>query len=272
MNRGLLAFFTSAALVLVSLAWTGADEERDVLPRYGVPSTGIKLADRLYDTFHFHGFDDPKMTLQEGLDFLSKRSFRFNVNEQAFKAAEVPDVLRTEIANPNPVPEMIDVQFVVVLQKILSRVPAPTEAGRAMFLLRKDHIEITTGAAIRAELGRPENEPLPPLVHANFEKRPLEDAIKQLGDQVGYSVVLDGKVGDKATMAVTVKLKNAPLDSAVRLLADSADLDMVQVDNLLYVTTRENALRIEATQQKLRRMRAEQAKKLQEGKIPVQQP
>ena len=48
----------------------------------------------------------------------------------------------------------------------------------------------------------------------------------------------------------TATLTNVPIDTAVRLLADMAGLQVIQVDNVLYVTTPENATRFAAELQK----------------------
>jgi hypothetical protein len=58
------------------------------------------------------------------------------------------------------------------------------------------------------------------------------------------NVVLDVRAADKAKVPVTVRFVNTPLDTAVRLLADMAELKPYAVDNLYFVTTRENADRL----------------------------
>jgi hypothetical protein len=41
-----------------------------------------------------------------------------------------------------------------------------------------------------------------------------------------------------------MKLANVPVDTAVRILADAANLSVVQMDNTFYLTTSENATRL----------------------------
>jgi hypothetical protein len=83
-----------------------------------------------------------------------------------------------------------------------------------------------------------------PLVYAIFEKRPLEDALRELSELTDVSVVLDAsRAKETARLPVTATFKNVAVDTAVRLLADLAELKMVRVDNVLYVTTAENAAR-----------------------------
>lgn len=66
-------------------------------------------------------------------------------------------------------------------------------------------------------------------------------AAKQLAADTGANVVVDPRLGDKAKKAVTLKLDDVPLETAVRLLAEVADLRAVRMSNVLFVTTPEKA-------------------------------
>jgi hypothetical protein len=91
-----------------------------------------------------------------------------------------------------------------------------------------------------------------PLVHANFDQCPLDEALQRLGKSSSFSVVLDvPRAGVKARTAVTALLANVPLDTAVRVLANQGDLKAVRLDNVFYVTTVENAAVLQAEQDKL---------------------
>lgn len=69
----------------------------------------------------------------------------------------------------------------------------------------------------------------------------LAAAVKQLAADCGANVVLDPRLKDKANAAVTLKLDDVPLETAVRLLAEVADLSAVRMSNVLFVTTPERA-------------------------------
>src|SRR5262249_44654447 len=126
----------------------------------------------------------------------------------------------------------------------------PAKSG-AVFVIRKDAIELTTTDAVRQELGLPKDSRLLPLVWEEFEDRELTLAFRDLADASGYNVVVDGKVKDTVRKRqVTARLANVPIDPAVRLLADMADLDVALVDNVFYVTTPEKARKL---QEKARR-------------------
>lgn len=164
-----------------------------------------------------------------------------------------------------PIRKMSHVRLETVLKKILERVPL---LGRATYILRRDGIEITTERFKLHEFYRHripgDHTPLSPLggenpeffnsrsfylplVQAEFEKRPLEEAFRELADATDCSVILDERVRDKAK-PVTATLINVPLDTAVELLANMVDLHVLSRDRTLYVTTKEN---IDAMQKEL---------------------
>jgi hypothetical protein len=117
-----------------------------------VPKRMLYLRDKLSEAVNFDGFDDPKTTLQDALDYLTERwDLTFDVLDQAFKAAGYADksVLSETIANP-PIPRMRGVSLATVLRKILSRIQ--TQPGKeATYIIRRDQIEITTADFAVAE-------------------------------------------------------------------------------------------------------------------------
>ncbi len=66
-------------------------------------------------------------------------------------------------------------------------------------------------------------------------------SIRQLADETGANVVVDPRLGEKAKAAVTLKLEDVPLETAVRLMAEVVDLRAVRMNNVLFVTTPEKA-------------------------------
>jgi hypothetical protein len=55
---------------------------------------------------------------------------------------------------------------------------------------------------------------------------------------------MSAAVAERARLPVTASLLNVPLDTAVMILTDMAQLQPVLIDTVLYVTTPENAARI----------------------------
>ena len=70
---------------------------------------------------------------------------------------------------------------------------------------------------------------------------PFAAAAKQLAAETGANVVVDPRLKDKADAKVTLKLDDVPLETAVRLLAEVAELRAVRMNNVLFVTTPERA-------------------------------
>src|SRR5262249_29182322 len=78
-----------------------------------------------------------------------------------------------------------------------------------------------------------------------FRKVPLTKALEEIGESTGLNVVIDARAEKKADVEVTARLNNVPVEIAVRLLADMAGLDVGRIHNVLYVTTPENAARLD---------------------------
>jgi RNA polymerase sigma factor (sigma-70 family) len=212
----------------------------DEAPRNAPPVRGTAAQrERLMQPFDFPGFPDARTTLEEALDYMTKRyGLTFRVNEGAFMAEQVQDVLNTPITEKQPVREMKAVSPEVVLRLILDRVAS--DSGTT-YLVKPDGIEITTvrystpgewPAAERAAV---------PRISVVLESKPLDQALRGMAEKSGITILIDPKTGEKAKADLTADLKGVPLDTAVELLADMAGLKAVAVENVLYVTTVENA-------------------------------
>jgi hypothetical protein len=212
------------------------------------------LAAKLQQPVNFPPVEDKNTTFQELLDKVSDSfDVKIEVNDAAFKAEMVDDVASKAVAADKPIRKMANVRLERVLRTILARVPYPGTT----YIIRRDAIEITTQNAVVLEIwGKDYQGPFLPLVQNTFEKQPLAKALRELAEDSEFTIVLDGRVEDKAKVAVSGRFLNTPLDTAVRLLADMADLKPFLVDNVLYVTTRENAALLE--EQELKKVKQAQ--------------
>jgi hypothetical protein len=123
-----------------------------------------------------------------------------------------------------------------LLRLALAKLPT----HNATYLVRPGWIEITTikAASTQSLLQR--------RISASFDKRPLDEALQELSDLTGASIVIDGRLGDKSKVPVTATfLNDTTLAGALRLLTDMADLRMVLVDGALYITSPENAQKLQ---------------------------
>jgi hypothetical protein len=222
----------------------GAEPARSAAP---APKPEESLSAKLFRPVKFSGFEDPALKLKEALEKLGKDyGVEFEVNEPAFKAAGLEDVLNTLVAE-KPIRKSERLRLDRLLRTILARVPAQ---GGATYVLRRDGIEITTVPAARAQIWGSHNGPFLPLVHATFEQKPLAEALREMADQTEYNIVLDNRAGEKAKAEVSARFVNTPLDTAVNFVADMVDLRKVLLDNVIYVTSRENAAVLESRQKK----------------------
>jgi hypothetical protein len=192
----------------------------------------------------YDGIDDPKTKLSEVLAELANiYNCSFDVDDAAFEAEGLKDVENAPmVVNGRPIPTMKDMRFSRILKNVLSRIPNV----EAAFIVHEDVIEITTRHAQQVRVYGDHPRRALPLVYAEFDKQSLQDALKELAEQSEFNVVIDPRSAEKSKTGVTARLKHVPLDSAVQLLADMADLKAVLQDNVLYVTTKENAKAIEA--------------------------
>lgn len=83
-------------------------------------------------------------------------------------------------------------------------------------------------------------------VTVDCDGTPFATAAKQLASDTGANVVIDPRLKDKANSGVSLKLDDVPLETAVRLLAEVADLRAVRMNNVLFVTTPERAEKLRA--------------------------
>lgn len=187
----------------------------------------------------------PAMKLRELLNHLSNQlkkqgamGVRFLVDAEQFKFEnpDAPDVLETEVSFQD-YPDTLPLS--TVLRQALKRVPTLN----ATFLVRNGTIVITTeDMAATKQLLRTR-------INATFEDVPLGQALLELAAQTGVHIQLDNRVVDKLKQPVTVVFaNNVTLESALAMLTDPTGLKVARLGEGLYVTTPENAGRLEQRQ------------------------
>jgi hypothetical protein len=145
-----------------------------------------------------------------------------------------PEVVGDVADSRLTLPKMRGVKLSLVLSRIVAQV------GGA-YLVRPDGIEVTSAKHASPEHWHEVNRNQVPTVIGLYEARPLNEVVRELSEATGISILVDPKAGEKVKTPLTANLKNVPLDTAVALLADMAGLKTVAVDNVIYVTTEENA-------------------------------
>jgi RNA polymerase sigma factor (sigma-70 family) len=205
----------------------------------------LEIRDTLARTIKFDGIDDPKLTLADVLDSISaKYGISFHVNERAFAFEMVDQVLAKELAQSKPIPPTV-ATLATVLNRILDRITVNSGdllTSRSVYLIRKDCVEITTGRAARADIGLRPEDPLLPLVYEHFDQTPLPDALHAVADHADVNIVIDPKcLTVISDTKVSAALHNVPVETAVRVLAQMGDLDVIRTANVYYVTSKGDA-------------------------------
>jgi hypothetical protein len=228
------AAIVCALFAAVAFGISGAAPAPDPAPKLAPPDPP---AAHLFNPRPFAGLRDPETTLGEALTFIGNSyGVALDVNESAFRDDQVDDVLKKPVGT---LPKMADASLDRVLRKLLARLPVPSGAT---YMVRADHVELTTRRAQLAEVWGRYNGPYLPLVHGDFDGQPLAEVLQALADQAGVSVVVDARAADKAKAAVSASFANLPLDTAVRVLADMAGLRSALNDNVIYVSTEERVV------------------------------
>lgn len=231
----LLGLLLAAGLMLP--AWSQPPEKP------ARPAAGS--ADALARRIDLPGFDDPKTTLAEALDLLSRvADVRIDVAVRAGGENDPQDdPAKIELGGELPLRRGIPLAR--ALDRILARA-SQVKDRPLTYLVRPDGLEVVTVETAVKEVWDNEPGPYLPLVHRRFRRQPLDEALAQLAADTGINVIVDGRAAERARTPVSARFLNTPVDTAVRILADMADLKPVLRDNLLYVTTPDNAARIEA--------------------------
>ena len=85
----------------------------------------------------------------------------------------------------------------------------------------------------------------------NVHQKSLAEALYQLSDQTGASIVLDPRAGEALLSPVSATFANdAWLEGALTVLTDMAGLRFTVVAGTIYVTTPENANKLEKSLKK----------------------
>jgi RNA polymerase sigma factor (sigma-70 family) len=181
---------------------------------------------------------------------------RFDYQAFARLGVKNPDKV---FEQPVQLPKSSTVAFGVILRDVLAVLGHPEFTGLDYGLLvKRGQLVIVPLVQFRDAPQGPEDDGLDrntaialfsDPVQITADGKPLSEVLNQLADETGANIVLDARVKEKGKVPISVSLQDAPLDTVVRLLADMAELKSVALDNILYVTTAENAERIRTEQE-----------------------
>jgi hypothetical protein len=83
------------------------------------------------------------------------------------------------------------------------------------------------------------------VVAVEYQGIPLADALRELADSTGTNIVLDPRHKELGKTPVTATMQNVRLYTALKVLADMAELQPVVIGNVYYLTSPANAERLE---------------------------
>jgi len=203
-------------------------------------SKARKLAEELARPINLPDGFPANTSLQDALDYLSEKyGMTFIIDSNAFAAINVAKPSESQIE----LRKMLGISLFKVLRLMLGQVKG--DDGIGDYILRDDYVEITTSKQVELEANpmkwKGKDRAFAPRVDAEHERLPLHEALRELAETSGVNIILDARATKAGWTAVTARMKSMPLDTAVELLADMADLKAVAVDRAIYVTTKENA-------------------------------
>lgn len=78
-------------------------------------------------------------------------------------------------------------------------------------------------------------------VSIDCDGTPFNKAVNALTMETGANVVVDPRFKEQAETPIVLKLEEVPLETALRLLAELADLRAVRMSNVMFITSRDRA-------------------------------
>lgn len=180
-----------------------------------------------------------RKTLDQTCDLVFQNRSLKEVVDELKERTKIPIHLDPHVVNfgINPHEPSVNVELKQVrLEDALRRILAPYNLRYA---LTREGLVISSEDLVVARQLRQR-------VKVDCAGTPFAEVIQRLAAETGANLVVDPRLKDKAQLAITLKLDDVPLESAVRLLAEVADLRALRLNNILFITSLERAERLRA--------------------------
>jgi hypothetical protein len=233
------ALLVSVVAVLAAPKWGAVHAAQDRAGGGEMQSAPRSMLLRILDQrFDAKPLRDPgNMPLKEAISILhdlvkaTGKELPILVDAEAFKE-ENPDAFTdpgvlydTKIQFP-PFPREMTVA--AALSFMLGKI----ETRNATYVVMPDHILVTTFTRISPECKLGEK------VRGFFETRPLISVLRELSETVGVTIVIDNRAAERAKTTVSATfLNDLDLAGALRVLTEMADLKVLALDGVVFVTT-----------------------------------
>lgn len=199
--------------------------------------------------------DTPLSELLEALSLKTGSTIRLDV--PFFRAAGIPNPYEQKVS----IPVVKGLSVRDVLEEVLAQIAPAGEGGigRTGIRVKGNQIILGRGSVALMTPGRTsvgadapqivEEKVLTEVLHGPIvgiaaENLPLSDFVNQLREQTGANIVVDSRVKEKLSQTVTLTLNDTRLMTALKIAGDAAELAPAVVDNVYYLTTKENAAKL----------------------------
>ncbi|MGL4419799.1 MAG: hypothetical protein ACRCZF_03960 [Gemmataceae bacterium] len=185
----------------------------------------------------------------------------FLVDERAFAEDGTAAILEVKLAVRQSLPRL---RLQVLLELIQTQLSA-------QFLVKKDHFYLTTQSTVTRSLeqyGDGINYSNVKLVSIAVQEKPVSTALADLADLYDLSIVISPQAGERAKTAITARLLNVPVETAIETLAQQADLTVHRQGNVWIVNTNGGIAAFLGAQKK-RMLTKVQMMELAEGRLPT---
>ena len=238
MSRFAAATIALVSLSVCSIGWGDpAQQKKEPTPR---AKRAQEIRNRLAAPITLERGIEANTPFKDAMESLSDQTgVQIIINETAFK--QDPPQIDSVSDQTVRLPKIVGVKFSTVLRLLADQV-------NGAYRVCGDHIEITTRARIWPHLGLPWDalRVYAPIVDAEFRNHELSAALQELADETGTNIILDARSPEKGKSPITATFNGVPIDTAVELIANMAGLKSTVRDGAFYVTSPENAKRLDA--------------------------
>lgn len=138
-------------------------------------------------------------------------------------------------------PRMTNQSAGTILHSLLDNITYDGQALPATFLVRRGTLVIVPQDYLYQAASK-----IQVALDTNTMEMSLADALERLSQDTGISIILDSRMQETARETrVKTSFRNIKLINAVRVLANMANMTVINIDGALYVSSEENCKRME---------------------------
>lgn len=164
------------------------------------------------------------------------------VDEQSFQKGEFPVFVCTDESPRIKIQKMPGATVEQVLRAVLAQITSdePDQPDRIAIRVRDGAVRL-----VRTQDKLPGRSDDGAFITLHIEDRPLVDVLSDLNWRTGANIILDLRQKEKARTAVSASISDVRLMAALRAICDMCDLQPVAMNNIFYVTSKQNAAKIQ---------------------------